>query len=70
MFHVKHFEKLAEFARQNQIKYGEREQKQFEDLCSLLVEENLVEQMKYIYGKGLKRLKDKVLGSNATYMIH
>ena len=42
MFHVKHFEKLAEFARQNQIKYGEREQKQFEDLCSLLVEENKV----------------------------
>ena len=34
------------------------------------VEENLVEQMKYIYGKGLKRLKDKVLGTNATYMIH
>ena len=34
------------------------------------VEENLVEQMKYIYGKGFKRLKDKVLGNNATYMIH
>ena len=34
------------------------------------VEENLVEQMKYIYGKGFKRLKDKVLGSNALYMIH
>ena len=42
MFHVKHFEKLAEFAKQNQIKYGGREQKQFEDLCSLLVEENKV----------------------------
>jgi len=26
--------------------------------------------MKYIYGKGLKRLKDKVLGNNATYIIH
>ena len=25
---------------------------------------------KYIYGKGFKRLKDKVLGTNATYMIH
>ena len=34
------------------------------------VEENLVEQMKYIYGKGFKRLKDKVLGANSTYMIH
>ena len=34
------------------------------------VEENLVEQMKYIYGKGFKRLKDKVLGTNATYLIH
>ena len=34
------------------------------------VEENLVEQMKYIYGKGLKRLKDKVLGSNTAYRIH
>ena len=42
MFHVKQFEKLAEFAKQNNIKYEEREQKQFEDLCSLLVEENKV----------------------------
>lgn len=42
MFHVKQFEKLAEFARKNQIKYGEQEQKQFESLCSLLVEENKV----------------------------
>lgn len=40
------------------------------DMYLIDVEENLVEQMKYIYGKGLKRLKDKVLGSNATYMIH
>ena len=40
MFHVKQFEKLAEFAEKNQIRYGEREQKQFKDLCSLLVEEN------------------------------
>jgi 16S rRNA (guanine527-N7)-methyltransferase len=45
MFHVKHFEKLAEFAKQNQIKYGGREQKQFEDLCSLLVEENKVKNL-------------------------
>ncbi len=40
------------------------------DMYLIDVEENLVEQMKYIYGKGLKRLKDKVLGNNATYMIH
>lgn len=40
------------------------------DMYLIDVEENLVEQMKYIYGKGFKRLKNKVLGSNATYMIH
>lgn len=40
------------------------------DMYLIDVEENLVEQMKYIYGQGFKRLKDKVLGSNATYMIH
>ena len=40
------------------------------DMYLIDVEENLVEQMKYIYGKGLKRLKDKVLGAHATYMIH
>ncbi len=40
------------------------------DMYLIDVEENLVEQMKYIYGKGLKRLKDKVLGPNATYIIH
>ena len=40
------------------------------DMYLIDVEENLVEQMKYIYGKGFKRLKDKVLGHNATYMIH
>lgn len=40
------------------------------DMYLIDVEENLVEQMKYIYGKGFKRLKDKVLGTNATYMIH
>lgn len=40
------------------------------DMYLIDVEENLVEQMKYIYGKGFKKLKDKVLGSNATYMIH
>ncbi len=40
------------------------------DMYLIDVEENLVEQMKYIYGKGFKRLKDKVLGANPTYMIH
>ena len=40
------------------------------DMYLIDVEENLVEQMKYIYGKGFKRLKDKVLGQNSTYMIH
>ena len=40
------------------------------DMYLIDVEENLIEQMKYIYGKGFKRLKDKVLGNNATYMIH
>jgi len=40
------------------------------DMYLIDIEENLVEQMKYIYGKGLKRLKDKVLGVNSAYMIH
>lgn len=40
------------------------------DMYLIDVEENLVEQMKYIYGKGLKRLKDKVLGTSSKYMIH
>lgn len=40
------------------------------DMYLIDVEENLVEQMKYIYGKGFKRLKDKVLGANTAYMIH
>ena len=40
------------------------------DMYLIDVEENLVEQMKYIYGKGLKRLKDKVLGNNTKYRIH
>jgi len=40
------------------------------DMYLIDVEENLVEQMKYIYGKGFKRLKDKVLGTNTSYMIH
>lgn len=40
------------------------------DMYLIDVEENLIEQMKYIYGKGFKRLKDKVLGSNYSYRIH
>ena len=40
------------------------------DMYLIDVEENLVEQMKYIYGKGFKRLKEKVLGINSLYMIH
>ena len=40
------------------------------DMYLIDVEENLVEQMKYIYGKGFKRLKDKVLGVNSSYLIH
>ncbi|MBQ7127081.1 TrmB family transcriptional regulator [bacterium] len=40
------------------------------DMYLIDVEENLVEQMKYIYGKGFKRLKDKVLGNNPKYRIH
>ena len=40
------------------------------DMYLIDVEENLVEQMKYIYGKGFKRLKDKVLGTNTLYRIH
>ena len=40
------------------------------DMYLIDVEENLVEQMKYIYGKGFKRLKDKVLGANTSYIIH
>lgn len=40
------------------------------DMYLIDVEENLVEQMKYIYGKGFKRLKDKVLGANPDYIIH
>lgn len=40
------------------------------DMYLIDVEENLVEQMKYIYGKGFKRLKEKVLGANSSYLIH
>ena len=42
MFHVKQFEKLAEFAQNNQISLGEEEMKKFQTLCSLLIEKNKV----------------------------
>lgn len=40
------------------------------DMYLIDIEENLIEQMKYVYGKGFKRLKDKVLGVNPKYLIH
>lgn len=40
------------------------------DMYLIDIEENLIEQMKYVYGKGFKRLKDKVLGYNPKYLIH
>ena len=40
------------------------------DMYLIDVEENLIEQMYYIYGKGLKRLKDKILGPNTSFRIH
>lgn len=40
------------------------------DMYLIDVEENLADQMKIVYGKGLKTLKDKVLGTNSLYRIH
>lgn len=40
------------------------------DMYLLDVEENLSEQMKIVYGKGLKKLRDKILGSDYLYRIH
>lgn len=42
MFHVKQFDKLEAFAAEKQIPFGEQEQKKYEVLCSLLIEENKV----------------------------
>lgn len=42
MFHVKQFEKLAEFAKNNDLPIGNEGQKQFQTLCSLLIEKNKV----------------------------
>lgn len=40
------------------------------DMYLLDVETNLSEQMKVVYGKNLKGLRDKILGPNYTYRIH
>lgn len=40
------------------------------DMYLLDVENNLSEQMKVVYGKNLKGLREKILGTNHTYRIH
>lgn len=40
------------------------------DMYLLDVEENFPEQLKYFYGAGLKRLKDKILSKNSKFNIH
>lgn len=40
------------------------------DMYLLDVEQNLAEQLKIVYGKNLKALKDRVLGINAPFKIH
>lgn len=40
------------------------------DMYLLDVENNLSEQMKVVYGKNLKGLHDKILGTNQAYRIH
>lgn len=40
------------------------------DMYLLDVEENLSEQMKVVYGKNLKGLRDKILGTKYSYRIH
>lgn len=40
------------------------------DMYLLDVEENLSEQMKIVYGKNMKKLRDKILGSNYSFRIH
>ena len=40
------------------------------DMYLLDIQSNLLEEMKYVYGKGFKRLHDKVLGTNNPYNIH
>ena len=40
------------------------------DMYLLDIEENFTEQLKYFYGAGLKRLKDRILNKNSKYTIH
>lgn len=40
------------------------------DMYLIDVEENLSEQMKIVYGKNMKKLRDKILGSDYLYRIH
>ena len=40
------------------------------DMYLLDIEENFPEQLKYFYGTGLKRLKEKILSKNSKYNIH
>lgn len=40
------------------------------DMYLIDIEENFPEQLKYFYGAGMKRLKEKVMSSSSTYNIH
>lgn len=40
------------------------------DMYLLDIEDNFPEQLKYFYGAGLKKLKDKILSKNSKYNIH
>ena len=40
------------------------------DMYLLDIEENFPEQLKYFYGTGLKKLKEKILNKNSKYNIH
>ncbi len=40
------------------------------DMYLLDIEDNFPEQLKYFYGAGLKKLKDKILSRNSKYNIH
>lgn len=40
------------------------------DMYLIDIEEQFPEQLRYFYGKGWKRLKDKVLGFNSSFKIH
>lgn len=40
------------------------------DMYLLDIENNLSDQLKVVYGKNLKNLRDKILGANSVYRIH